>query len=298
MSDLASNPATEHDIEGAGRHPVSDFVRQFVRHRLAMVGFFIVLLLVVVAAFGRALAPYDPLGMDFGALFAPPSSSHLFGTDEFGRDIFSRVLYGARISLQVAFIAVGISGTAGVLLGLLAGFLGGWIDELVMRFMDVLFAFPAVLLAITIMAILGRGVGNAMIAIAIVYVPIFARVTRGAVIGVRGREYVTAARALGKRPFGIMLRHVLPNAIGPIIVQTSLSLAFAILAEAALSFFGLGTQPPDPSWGRMLSEGRGFLRQAPWMGIFPGLAIMLSVMGFNFLGDGLRDLLDPRSSRS
>jgi peptide/nickel transport system permease protein len=280
------------------RHPVVDFLRRFVRHRLAMVGFTIVAALVVVGLFGRVLAPYDPLGMDFGALFAPPSWAHPFGTDEFGRDIFSRVLYGARVSLQVAFIAVGISGTVGVLLGLTAGFLGGWIDELVMRVMDVLFAFPAVLLAITIMAILGRGVGNAMIAIAIVYVPIFARVTRGAVISVRGREYVTAARALGKSPFGIMLRHVLPNALGPIIVQTSLSLAFAILAEAALSFFGLGTQPPDPSWGRMLSEGRGFLRQAPWMGIFPGLAIMVSVMGFNFLGDGLRDLLDPRSSRS
>jgi len=281
-----------------GRRPVVDFARRFARHRLAVLGSVIIALLVVVGIFGRALAPYDPLGMDFGALFAPPSLAHLFGTDEFGRDIFSRVLYGARISLQVAFIAVGISGTAGVMLGLLAGFLGGWIDETIMRFMDVLFAFPAVLLAITIMAILGRGVGNAMVAIAIVYVPIFARVTRGAVISVRGREYVTAARALGKGQLGIMLRHVLPNALGPIIVQTSLSLAFAILAEAALSFFGLGTQPPDPSWGRMLSEGRGFLRQAPWMGIFPGLAIMLSVMGFNFLGDGLRDLLDPRSSRS
>ncbi len=281
-----------------GRRPVVDFARRFLRHRLAMVGASIVLLLVILGAFGRIIAPYDPLGMDFGALFAPPSWAHPFGTDEFGRDIFSRVLYGARISLQVAFIAVGISGTFGVLLGLIAGFLGGWIDELVMRIMDVLFAFPAVLLAITVMAILGRGVGNAMVAIAIVYVPIFARVTRGAVLSVRGREYVTAARALGKNPLGIMLRHVLPNAIGPIIVQTSLSLAFAILAEAALSYFGLGTQPPDPSWGRMLSEGRGFLQQAPWMGIFPGLAIMVSVMGFNFLGDGLRDLLDPRTNRN
>jgi peptide/nickel transport system permease protein len=181
-----------------------------------------------------------------------------------------------------------------VTLGVLAGFLGGWIDEVTMRVMDVLFAFPAVLLAITVMAILGRGVENAMIAIAIVYIPIFARVTRGAVIGVRGREFVTAARALGLRSGRIMLRHVLPNATGPIIVQTSLSLAFAILAEAALSFFGLGTQPPAPSWGRMLAEGRAYLGQAPWMGIFPGLAIMISVMGFNLLGDGLRDLLDPR----
>jgi len=298
MTTRTSSDRRSGSSDRLGKRPVVDFLRRFVRHRLAVLGAAIIMTLVVVAAFGRALAPYDPLGMDFGAVFAPPGPEHLFGTDEFGRDIFSRILYGARISLQVAFIAVGISGTLGVALGLLAGFLGGWLDELVMRFMDVLFAFPAVLLAITIMAILGRGVGNAMIAIAIVYVPIFARVTRGAVIGIRGREFVLAARALGKRPLGVMLRHVLPNALGPIIVQTSLSLAFAILAEAALSFFGLGTQPPEPSWGRMLSEGRGFLRQAPWMGIFPGLAIMASVMGFNFLGDGLRDLLDPRSTRS
>lgn len=280
-----------------GSRPVRDFLRRFVRHRLAMLGFGIILLLAITAIFGRVLAPYDPVGMNFGARFAPPSLTHFFGTDEFGRDIFSRILYGAAISFQVAFVAVGISGTIGVALGLAAGFFGRWLDEAIMRFMDILFAFPAVLLAITIMAILGRGVTNAMIAIAIVYVPIFARVTRGAVISVRGREYVTAARALGQNNPIIMLRHVLPNALGPIIVQTSLSLAFAILAEAALSFFGLGTQPPDPSWGRMLSEGRGFLRQAPWMGIFPGLAIMVAVMGFNFLGDGLRDLLDPRSNK-
>ena len=282
----------------AERSPVKDFVRRFRRHGLAMTGLTLVLLLIFTALFGRMVAPFDPLEMNFASTFAAPSWTHPFGTDEFGRDIFSRVLWGAQISLQVAFIAVGISGTAGVLLGLVAGFLGGWLDELIMRIMDVLFAFPAVLLAITVMAILGRGVGNAMIAIAIVYVPIFARVTRGAVISVRGREFVTAARVLGRQPWGLMRKHVLPNALGPIIVQTSLSLAFAILAEAALSFFGLGTQPPEPSWGRMLSEGRGFLRQAPWMGIFPGLAIMVSVMGFNFLGDGLRDVLDPRKSQS
>jgi peptide/nickel transport system permease protein len=250
--------------------------------------------LALVALFGASLAPYDPMAMDFTARFAPPSWAHPFGTDDFGRDVFSRVLYGAAVSFQVAFIAVGISGLAGVALGLTAGYRGGWVDEVIMRAMDVLFAFPAVLLAITVMAILGRGVENAMIAIAIVYAPIFARVTRGAVISVRDREFVLAARALGQSQLRIMLRHVLPNALGPIIVQTSLSLAFAILAEAALSFFGLGTQPPDPSWGRMLSEGRGFLQQAPWMGIFPGLAIMVSVLGFNTLGDGLRDVLDPR----
>ena len=273
---------------------VAEFLRRSLRHRLLMLGGVIILVLGLVALFGPWLAPYDPVGMDFSARFAPPSPAHPFGTDDFGRDIFSRILYGAAVSFRVAFIAVAISATVGVFLGAVAGFYGRWLDEIVMRFMDILFAFPAVLLAITVMAILGRGIENAMIAIAIVYIPIFARVARGAVISVRGREFVTAARALGQGNTTIIFKHILPNALGPIIVQTSLSLAFAILAEAALSFFGLGTQPPDPSWGRMLSEGRAFLRQAWWMGVFPGLAIMLAVMGFNFFGDGLRDLLDPR----
>ena len=273
---------------------VAEFLRRSLRHRLLMLGGVIILVLGLVALLGPWLAPYDPVGMDFSARFAPPSPAHPFGTDDFGRDIFSRILYGAAVSFRVAFIAVAISATVGVFLGAVAGFYGRWLDEIVMRFMDILFAFPAVLLAITVMAILGRGIENAMIAIAIVYIPIFARVARGAVISVRGREFVTAARALGQGNTTIIFKHILPNALGPIIVQTSLSLAFAILAEAALSFFGLGTQPPDPSWGRMLSEGRAFLRQAWWMGVFPGLAIMLAVMGFNFFGDGLRDLLDPR----
>ncbi len=277
--------------------PGLDLLRKALRHGLVVGGGSIVLLLGLVAAFGAAVAPYDPLAMDFGARFAPPSWAHPFGTDDFGRDLFSRVLHGASVSFQVASIAVGISGLVGVTLGVLAGYLGGWLDEVIMRAMDVLFAFPAVLLAITVMAVLGRGVENAMIAIAIVYMPIFARVTRGAVISVRDREFVTAARALGTGHARIMVAHVLPNAAGPILVQISLSLAFAILAEAALSFFGLGTQPPDPSWGRMLAEGRAFLGQAPWMGIFPGLAIMAAVLGFNLLGDGLRDVLDPRWRR-
>ncbi|MDF1522216.1 MAG: ABC transporter permease [Trueperaceae bacterium] len=277
--------------------PGLDLLRKALRHGLVVGGGSIVLLLAVVAVFGAALAPYAPVAMDFTARFAPPSWAHPFGTDDFGRDLFSRVLHSAAVSFQVAFIAVGISGTVGVALGVLAGYLGGWLDEVIMRAMDVAFAFPAVLLAITVMAVLGRGVENAMIAIAIVYVPIFARVTRGAVISVRGREFVTAARALGTSHVRIMVAHVLPNAAGPILVQTSLSLAFAILAEAALSFFGLGTQPPDPSWGRLLAEGRAYLGQAPWMGIFPGLAIIAAVLGFNLLGDGLRDVLDPRWRR-
>ncbi len=294
---MSATAASAERARAERSSPGLDLLRKALRHGLVVGGGSIVLLLGLVAAFGASLAPYDPLAMDFTARFAPPSWAHPFGTDDFGRDLFSRVLHGAAVSFQVAFIAVGISGVAGVSLGLFAGYLGGWVDEAIMRAMDVLFAFPAVLLAITVMAVLGRGVENAMIAIAIVYMPIFARVTRGAVISVRDREFVTAARALGTGHARIMLAHVLPNAAGPILVQTSLSLAFAILAEAALSFFGLGTQPPDPSWGRMLAEGRAFLGQAPWMGIFPGLAIMAAVLGFNLLGDGMRDVLDPRWRR-
>jgi peptide/nickel transport system permease protein len=189
---------------------------------------------------------------------------------------------------------VGLSATVGTVLGLVAGYAGRITDELIMRAMDILFAFPAILLAIAIMAALGRGVGNAMIAIGVVYVPIFARIARGAVLSIREEEFVEAARAVGATDLRIMFRHILPNALSPLIVETTLSLSFAILAEAALSFFGLGTQPPDPSWGRMLSEGRAYFQQSIWLGIFPGLAIMLTVMGFNLLGDNLRDALDPR----
>ena len=198
---------------------------------------------------------------------------------------------------EVGVISVSLAATVGTLLGLLAGYGRRLSDEVIMRAMDVLYAFPAVLLAIAILAALGKGVGNAMIAIGIVYIPIFARITRGEVLSIRNEEFITAARALGASDLRILFRHILPNILSPLIVETSLSLAFAILAEASLSFFGLGTQPPDASWGRMLSEGRNYFRQSPWLGIFPGLAIMFVVMGFNFLGDGLRDALDPRLKR-
>jgi peptide/nickel transport system permease protein len=274
-----------------------DVWRRLVRHRLGMFGAVILLITVVLAVFGPILAAYKPDTMDFTARFAPPSLVHLFGTDDFGRDTFTRIVYGAHISLQVGVIAVGLAATVGSLLGMVAGYSNRLIDEIIMRSMDVLYAFPAILLAIAIMAILGKGVGNAMIAIGIVYIPIFARIARGAVLSIRNEEFILAARAIGSGDMRILFRHILPNILSPIIVETSLSLAFAILAEAALSFFGLGTQPPDPSWGRMLSEGRSFFRQSVWMGIFPGLAIMLTVMSFNFLGDGLRDALDPRLKR-
>lgn len=268
--------------------------RRFLKHPTGMTGAVIVVLLLVFAVFGQALAPYDPTAMAFGDEFAPPSWEHPFGTDDFGRDILSRVLYGARISLLVGVIAVSIATLVGSSLGMVAGYGPRWLDEGIMRVMDVLFAFPTILLAITIMAMLGKGVQNAMIAIGIVYVPIFARIARGAVLAVKHEEFVAVARALGAGDVAILTRHILPNILAPIIVEVTLSLSFAILAEAALSFFGLGTQPPDPSWGRMLSEGRAFFRQSVWLGIFPGLAIMVTVMGFNFLGDGLRDVLDPQ----
>ena len=270
-------------------------LRRLLRHPVGRIGLIIVAILVVMALLGPLLSPYDPNAIDFETRFSPPTWSHPFGTDDFGRDTFSRVLYGARISLLVGVIAVGIAGILGTFLGLVAGYTTRrWLDEIIMRAMDILFAFPAILLAIAILAALGKGIANAMIAIGLVYTPIFARIARGAVLSVRNEEYVTAARALGTRNSVILLRHILPNSLAPLIVETSLSLAFAILAEAALSFFGLGTQPPDPSWGRMLSEGRAYFQQSVWMALFPGLAIMFSVMGFNFLGDGLRDALDPK----
>lgn len=272
----------------------SDAFYRFLRHRSGMIGAVIVLILILTAIFGTTLAPYAPNEMSFGDAFAPPGLEHPMGADDFGRDTLSRIMYGARVSLTVGVISVGLAATVGTLLGMIAGYGTRILDEIIMRIMDVMFAFPTILLALAIMAILGKGVVNAMIAIGIVYIPIFARIARGAVLGIKNEEFVTAARSMGAGDAHILARHIFPNILAPIIVETSLSLSFAILAEAALSFFGLGTQPPDPSWGRMLSEGRGFFRQSFWLGIFPGLAIMISVMGFNFLGDGLRDVLDPR----
>jgi len=274
-----------------------DAFRRLIRHKLAMFGAFVLLTVTVMALFGPLIAPYDPNGMDFAARFASPSFQHWMGTDDFGRDIFSRVIYGSRVSLQVGVVAVGVATLIGTTLGLIAGYSNRIVDEIIMRAMDILYAFPAILLAIAILAALGRGVGNAMIAIGLVYIPIFARISRGAVLGIRNEEFILAAKALGAGDIRIMLTHILPNVLSPIIVEITLSFAFAILAEAALSFFGLGTQPPDPSWGRMLSEGRDFFRQSGWLGVFPGMAIFFTVMGFNFLGDGLRDALDPQLRR-
>jgi peptide/nickel transport system permease protein len=281
-------------LSAESHSPLRSLLSALVANRLALLGLIVLGLLVLAALFGDRLAPYPPNAVIVSDRLQGPSARHLFGTDELGRDVFSRVMVGARVSLQVGFIAVGISMTAGVLLGLIAGFYGGWIDDAIMRVTDMLFAFPAILLAIAILAVLGPGIANAMIAIGIVYTPIFARITRGSVLSVREQVYVRAARSLGASDFRLLRLHVLPNVLAPIIVQTSISLAFAILSEAALSFLGLGVQPPSPSWGRMLAEGRGFIETAWWMGVFPGLAIFVTVLSFNLVGDALRDALDPR----
>ncbi len=270
------------------------FAGRLARTPLAVAGVVIVTAYLAAAAGAPLLSPDDPLRMHSQALLAPPGGGHPFGTDQFGRDLLTRLFYGARSSLAVAFGSVALALAVGGIAGILAGYYGGVLDNVVMRAMDVIFAFPAVLLAITIMAVAGTTVGNVILAIGVVYTPQFARVIRASVLETRGLEYVEAAHALGASVLRILGRHLLPNISAPLIVQTSLSLSFAILTESALSFLGLGTQPPTPSWGNMLAEARRFMVIAPWTAVYPGAAIALIVLGFNLLGDGLRDLLDPR----
>jgi peptide/nickel transport system permease protein len=263
-------------------------------NRLAIVATVVIGLLVAAALLGPWIAPHGPTAIDPVNRLQPPSAANWFGTDELGRDVFSRVLVASRVSLYVGVVAVGIALLVGVPLGLLAGFYRGPADDLVMRVMDMLFAFPPILLAIAVVAVLGPGVTNAMIGIGVVTVPIFARITRSSVLSVREEVFVRAARSPAPSDQRLMRLHVLPNVLAPIIVQTTVYLAFAILNEAALAFLGLGAQPPTPTWGRMLFEGRGFMQQAWWMAVFPGLAIFVVVLSFNVLGDALRDALDPR----
>lgn len=272
----------------------SFFVR-LLRNRSGLVGIILITLYLTAAVLGVfSLLPYSPIEQHVQDRMQPPSSQYLMGTDEFGRDVFSRVLRGATNSLKIALISVAAAGLAGIALGASAGYVGGQFDNWVMRVMDVFFAFPAILLALAIVAALGANAGNTILAISIVYTPIFARVARGPTLSVKATEYVTAARCIGARNVRILGLHILPNITAPLIVQLSLALSWSILTEAGLSFLGLGAQPPQPSWGNMLSESRSLVELAPWMTVFPGLAIMLCVLGFNLLGDGLRDVLDPR----
>jgi peptide/nickel transport system permease protein len=268
---------------------------QAPRTRLLWLGAALVGAVVVLALVGLVYTPHDPNAMRAADRGLGPSATYLMGTDQFGRDILSRVMHGAGLALLVGTVAAGIGLAVGAPLGALAGFLRGWADEAIMRLMDGLFAFPATLLAIAIVGALGPGLANTMLAIGVAYVPIFARLARASVIGQVESEYVEAARALGCRPARILVRHILPNGLGPLIVQATVAFGGAILAEAALSYLGLGVQPPDPSWGQMLNDARNYLGVAPWLAVFPGMVLAVTVLGFNLLGDGLRDYLDPRT---
>ena len=273
------------------------WLHRALRHRSFAIGAVLSLLLVVAAALSFVWTPWSPYEMDLANKLAEPSATHWLGTDAFGRDVASLLLVGARNSILVGVIAVGIGLTIGTALGLLAAARRGWVEELIMRLADFTFAFPAILSAIMMTAVFGAGIVNSIIAIGIFNIPTFARVTRASANAVWSREYIMAARACGKGGWRITLEHVLPNILSVLIVQATIQFAIAILAEAALSYLGLGTQPPQPSWGRMLSEAQTLMFQAPLLAVWPGVAIALAVLGLNLLGDGLRDLLDPRLAR-
>lgn len=267
---------------------------QLRKNKLAIIGSIIIITFILVAIFAPFLTSYSPSAISAADRLQGPSGAHWFGTDDLGRDIFTRIVFGARISLMVGFFAVTGALVFGTILGIIAGFYGKWVDMLISRIFDIMLAFPSILLAIAIVAILGPSLQNALIAIAIINIPIFGRLVRSKVISIRQEEYIMAAKAQGMKNGRILIHHVLPNSLAPIIVQATLGFGTAILEAAALGFLGLGAQPPTPEWGRMLSESRQFIQSAPWVVLFPGLSIMLVVLGFNMIGDGLRDALDPK----
>jgi len=274
--------------------PWRDAARSFAKNKTALIGLCLVVFFVLLALVAPLIAPFDYKAQVLSDRLKPPSGEHWFGTDDLGRDIFSRVIYGARISLWVGLLSVVGSIVIGTLLGIIAGFYGKWVDMLISRVFDILLAFPGILLAIAIVAILGPSLQNALYAIAIVNVPTYGRLVRSRVLSLRQEEFITAARALGANDGRILFKHILPNSLTPIIVQGTLGVATAIIEAAGLGFLGLGAQPPDPEWGKMLSDSRQFIQTAPWTVIFPGLCILLTSLGFNLMGDGLRDTFDPK----
>lgn len=269
-------------------------VRAFLRNRTAVVGLFLALFMTVLALFAPLLAPHDPLAQNVRNALTPPSSLHFFGTDDLGRDVFSRILFGARVSIVVGLSSVAVGTVLGTIVGISAGFFGGWFELIVMRIVDVLMSFPVLIMGLMFMAILGPGMDKLIFAIGLVLTPQVARLAHGTTVALRETDYVTAAKALGAGPFRILLRHVLPNIAGEILVMATLWTATAIRVEANLSFIGLGVSPPTPTWGNMIREGVRWLVVTPWLSIFPGLAILITVLAFNMLGDGIRDALDPR----
>jgi len=294
MTDAAFNAA----IVEAADEPVESLarraLRRLVRRKGAMFGLAVIVLFVLLAVLAPLIAPYDPTAQSWTAVRKPPTLAHPFGTDDVGRDILARIIFGARASLLAGVISVAIALSIGVPLGLAAGYVGGFLDAVISRLTDAMLAIPFLILAIALAAFLGPSLRNAMIAIGVSTTPIFIRLTRGQVMAVKVDDYVEAARAVGNPPWRVVLVHILPNILPALMVQASLSIAAAIIAEAALSFLGLGQQPPSPSWGSMLNAAQRFLVNAPWMAVWPGLAIFLTVLSFNLLGDGLRDALDPR----
>jgi ABC-type dipeptide/oligopeptide/nickel transport system permease subunit len=274
-----------------------EVLRGLVRQRTAIFGLAVILIFVLIAILAPFIAPHDPIVTSLRHRLAGPSHEHLLGRDELGRDILSRLIFGARISLTIGLISVGIGASVGTVLGAISGYYSGKTDLIIQRFIDILLAFPGLLLAILIIAIAGPGLHNLMIAVGIASIPVYVRLVRGSVLSIKELDYISAAKAAGASNYRIIFRHILPNCLAPLIVLSTLQIATAILWAAGLGFLGLGAQPPTPEWGTMLSRGRVFIRAAPHITIFPGLAIMLSVLGFNLLGDGLRDALDPRMKK-
>lgn len=294
-TDVSVQVATQAaEVSYQRRSPWASMLRRFRKNKRALVGFWMVLVFVGIAVFAQAIAPYDPIEQNMDVILQPPSADHLFGTDEYGRDILSRIIYGSQISLMIGIVGVLISVVIGVGLGTVSGYFGGRTDMFIMRIMDIFMAFPSFLLALAIVSVLGPGMVNVMIAIGIFSVPTFARISRSAVISVKNKEFIEAAKSMGASHARVIFKHVLPNSVAPIIVLSTMRIATAILTASGLSFLGMGAQPPTPEWGAMLSTGREYLRTAPHVSTIPGLAIMFMVLAFNMLGDGLRDALDPK----
>ncbi len=293
-SGVSSNQLTEDTPQRDTRSFRSRAWRRLKASLSAKIGVTLVSIMILMAITAPIVSPHDPLLFHGQYQLMEPNSYFPFGTDQYGRDVLSRVIYGSQISIQVGLISVAIALTIGGTLGLFAGYFGGWIDSVISRIFDVIFAFPVILLAIVVLAVLGPSLTNVMIAIGIVFIPQFGRIVRGPVLSAKNNEYVEASRVMGAHWPRVMFIHVLPNVAAPLIVQSTIAISLAILSEAALSFLGLGAQPPQPAWGSMLSSGRQFIEVASWLSIFPGLAIVLAVLGFNLLGDYLRDVLDPR----